>query len=390
MPDIQKMQELYQRLITATATEQELQELYFLADQPENEAIFHEMFASAWSELQEADDKVRTFIMEKEESRTSKPTISRLSIRMRTYWSVAAVLLILVGSYFYFNNKKGVSNTPVHSEILADVTAPQINRAAITLASGRKIYLDSASKGLLVSQGNVRLQKLADGQITYSGSGTTEIEYNTLTNPRGSKPVTLTLTDGTKVWLNTGSSLTYPVAFAGKERKVAITGEAYFEVTDNARMPFTVEKLHDDVKILVLGTHFNVNAYDDETAMKITLLEGAVKVSKGKSGDVLKPGQQAQLKDGNIRLINDVDMDEVMAWKNGKFLFGEKTDIETIMRQLARWYDVEAEYKGKVDRHFWGSISRNVNVSQVLKMLETTGAVHFKIEGKKVIVMPSH
>jgi hypothetical protein len=268
-----------------------------------------------------------------------------------------------------------------------DVEAPQSNRAAITLASGHKIYLDSAAKGILVSQGNVKLFKLADGEITYSGSNTAA-EYNTLTNPRGSRPVAMTLTDGTKVWLNAGSSLTYPVAFTGKERNVEITGEAYFEVTHHTGMPFTVKKLGDDASILVLGTHFNVNAYDDEAAMKITLLEGAVKVSKGTNSSLLTPGQQAELKDGSIRLINDADMDEVMAWKNGKFQFGEKTGIETIMRQVARWYDVETEYRGKVNRHFWGSISRNVNVSQVLKMLETTGAVHFKMEGMKVIVMP--
>jgi hypothetical protein len=268
-----------------------------------------------------------------------------------------------------------------------DIKPPQSSRATITLANGHKIYLDSTAKGILIRQGNVKLQKLADGEIIYSGSST-NTEYNTLTNPRGSRPVTMTLTDGTKVWLNAGSSLTYPVAFTGKERKVEITGEAYFEVSRNTSRPFTVKKVQDDASILVLGTHFNVNAYDDEAVMKITLLEGAVKVSKGTNSSLLTPGQQAELKDGSIRLINDADMDEVMAWKNGKFQFGEKTDIETIMRQLARWYDVETEYRGKVNRHFWGSISRDANVSQVLKMLETTGIVHFKIEGRKVIVMP--
>jgi transmembrane sensor len=388
MADTQKIQELYQRMITATATEKELEELYFLADQQENEAIFHEMFAGSWSELQQADEKIRVFIKEKEEKIVSKPVLRTLSIRARNRWAAAAaVLLILTGGYFYLNNKNANPNTVAQTPTPMDVEAPQSNRAAITLAGGHKIYLDSAAKGILVSQGNVKLFKLADGEITYSGSNTAA-EYNTLTNPRGSRPVAMTLTDGTKVWLNAGSSLTYPVAFTGKERNVEITCEAYFEVTHNTGMPFTVKKLGDDASILVLGTHFNVNAYDDEAAMKITLLEGAVKVSKGTNSSLLKPGQQAELRDGSIRLINDADMDEVMAWKNGKFQFGEKTGIETIMRQVARWYDVDTEYRGKVNNHFWGSISRNVNVSQVLKMLETTGAVHFKIEGRKVIVMP--
>jgi transmembrane sensor len=301
---------------------------------------------------------------------------------------VAAASLICVFGYFLIRNEIAKTDTLAKVEGPTDIKAPRSNRATITMGSGQTIFLDSASNGTLASQGNVEVRKLSDGQIAYSGT-TTEITYNTLMNPRGSKPITITLSDGTKVWLNTGSSLTYPVAFIGKERNVEITGEAYFEVTHNPAMPFAVRKFHDDAKIQVLGTHFNVNAYDDESALKVTLLEGSVRVSKGNQNNLLKPGQQDQMTDGNIKLLKDIDIDEVMAWKNGKFQFGDATDITVIMRQISRWYDVDIEYQGNVRGSVWGSISRDVNVSQVLKMLETTGVVKCKMEGRKVTVMPA-
>jgi transmembrane sensor len=322
----------------------------------------------------------------------AKETVSEIPIvksRAKTVWvrwaAAAAVLLVSLGSYFYFTAKNEKPNILAQTLAPADVKAPQTNRATITMAGGRKVFLDGAANGALANQGNVQVIKLADGQIAYIGA-TADITYNTLTNPRGSNLITMTLTDGTRVWLNAGSSLTYPVAFSGKERNVEITGEAYFEVAQNAALPFIVKKLNDDAKIQVLGTHFNINAYDDEAALKVTLLEGAVKVSKGTRSSLLKPGQQAQLKDGDIKVINDIDLEEVMAWKNEKFQFGDASDIGAMMRQISRWYDVDVEYQGNITGHIGGSISRYVNASQVLKMLETTGAMKFKIEGKKVTV----
>jgi len=191
------------------------------------------------------------------------------------------------------------------------------------------------------------------------------------------------------VWINVGSSLTYPTAFTGKERKVKITGEAYFEVAHNAGVPFIVQ--HNGLTVSVLGTHFNVNTYEDEAAERVTLLEGSVRVNKNSLSQLLKPGQQARINNNginDIKVLNDVNIDEVMAWKDGKFRFGENTDIGTIMRQISRWYNVDIEYKGSVNQRFWGSISKDVNVSQVLKILEATGGVKFKVEGNKIIVMP--
>ena len=243
---------------------------------------------------------------------------------------------------------------------------------------------------MIAHQGNVRIIKKPNGEISYTGNAAKEVTYNTLNVPRGSKPLGLTLSDGSQVWLNVGSSLTYPTAFTGKERKVRITGEAYFEIAHNANMPFIVQ--HNDVMVSVLGTHFNVNTYEDEADERITLLQGLVQVSKNSLSQLLKPGQQAKInhnETNEIKVLDDVNVDEVMAWKEGKFKFGENTDIGTIMRQISRWYDVDIVYKGSINQRFWGSISKDVNVSRVLKILEATGGVKFKVEGNKIIVMPA-
>jgi ferric-dicitrate binding protein FerR (iron transport regulator) len=221
----------------------------------------------------------------------------------------------------------------------------------------------------------------------YNGEAASVVQYNTLTVPRGSKIVELTLTDGTKVVMNAASAITFPTVFAGNERKVAITGEAYFEVAHDKSKPFIVSK--GDAQVEVLGTHFNVNAYDDEEAINVTLLEGSVRVTtlSKKQNVILKPGQMARIT-SKLELLPDVNINEVMAWKEGKFRFGEFASIETVMRQLSRWYDVEVQYKGKVSGHIGGTIERAANISQVLHILEMTGIVKFNIQGRKIIVMP--
>jgi transmembrane sensor len=275
------------------------------------------------------------------------------------------------------------------------VAAPTRTKATITLADGRIVELDSLANGTLATQGNVKLVKLANGQIAYetvSGeivnpSTALRMQYNTLTNPRGSKVIDMALIDGSHVWLNAGSSVTYPVVFVGNERKVSVSGEAYFEVTHNAAMPFKVSK--EETTVEDLGTHFNVNAYEDEEDIKVTLLEGSVKIlrsAQDDKGTLLKPGQQAVVREGeNIHVVNDVDVEMIMGWKNGKFEF-DKTDLTTIMRQISRWYDVEVVYEKKATTEkFGGGISRNLPLSGVLQMLENSG-VHFRLEGKKLFV----
>jgi ferric-dicitrate binding protein FerR (iron transport regulator) len=315
-----------------------------------------------------------------------KPLI--VSFYRKTLYKVAVaasiLLLISAGTYFlFFNHNTSKSN--LGKEAIAtihDVKPPITNRATITMANGKTVYLDSVANGTLATEGNVRLVKLADGQIAYTGS-TNEVLYNTLANPRGSKVLDMTLSDGSHVWLNAGSSIKYPIAFVGNERKVTITGEAYFEVTHNAAIPFKVSK--GEMEITVLGTHFNVNTYDDESDMKVTLLEGSVKVAKGNELGLLKPGQQAQVTN-EVKVVHAVDIDEVMAWKNGFFNF-KSADIKDILRQAARWYDIEVEYKGSVSTdRFKGKVPRDAKLSELLKILELNG-VKFTIEGKRISVL---
>ncbi len=315
---------------------------------------------------------------------------------VRRIAAAAAIIIgIAGGTYFLFNsgNKEEIAKTePQETRFKNDVAAPMKAKAMITLADGSTVALDSVTYGTLATQGNVNVMMTVDGRIVYreQGQGNAAMQYNTLSNPRGSKVIDMTLADGSRVWLNAGSSVTYPVAFIGKERNVTITGEAYFEITHNAAMPFKVSQ--GEMAVTVLGTHFNVNAYDDEQNIKVTLLEGSVNVSYPSplgegQGVRLSPGQQAVLKNnGQLTTNNSADLNEVMAWKNGRFYF-DGTDIKTMMRQLSRWYNVDVEFKADIKSSFVAKISRDEPVTELLKILELTNLVHFKIEGNKITVM---
>lgn len=325
-------------------------------------------------------------IMEESTMRNIQPVVRKM---LWTRWAAAAAVILLLGVGFYLlpiqKEQKELAHIP--QQKTNDIAPPNTVNAVLTLSNGQKIILDSMSNGTVSMQGSVNVVKMADGQIAYQGTSN-EMAYNTLSNPRGSKVISLTLGDGSKVWLNAASTLKYPTAFVGKERKVEITGEAYFEVAHNPAMPFRVSK--GGTSVQVLGTHFNVNAYDDESSVIVTLLEGSVNLSnaKRKLPTVIKPGQQAKISEnGNIQLANDVDVDEVMAWKNGLFYYKE-ADIEIIMRQVSRWYNVEVVFEKPVQEKFYAEVSRNTSVTTLLKMLETTKAVHFKIEGNTITVMP--
>ena len=305
----------------------------------------------------------------------------------------ASVVLVLGAGGFWWvnNNNQEKSLSALKAEKLSSSKdfAPGGDKAILTLADGSTIILDSAKNGALTQQGNTNVLKLENGQLAYTASviKAREMLYNTITTPRGGQ-YQVKLTDGTKVWLNAASSLKFPAAFTGHERRVEITGEAYFEVAHHAAMPFFVRKGEAEVK--VLGTHFNVNAYDDETDITITLLEGRVNVSQlsHRHSQFLSPGQQASMKmDGLINVADDIDTEMVMAWKNGLFDF-TSADIKTIMRQISRWYDIEVSYEGQLpEREFSGKISRNANASTVLKILEQSD-IHFRMEDKKIVVTP--
>lgn len=307
--------------------------------------------------------------------------------------AAAAIILVIVSAAFWWYYPATPPEQPLAKgkAPATDVAAPADSRATITLANGQQIILDSNRNGILASEGAVRIERADDGAITYKGA-VAETVYNTLFNPRGSKPVSLTLSDGSRVWLNSESSLRYPVAFSGKQRPVEITGEAYFEVTRNPAMPFRVS-IAGKGTVEVLGTHFNVNSYPDESNTRITLLEGSVRVALlAGSPTVIQPGQQAVYNNAQpsgtaITVKNGVNIDAVMAWKNGFFHF-DQADLYAVMRQLARWYNIEVKYEGKIPpRTFGGEMQRDLNLSEVLKLLEKN-KVHFQIENNQLLVRP--
>lgn len=314
-------------------------------------------------------------------------------ISMRSWLAAASVIAILTAGYFLFLNKpseqkvlaKTENKLPVQNDLM-----PGGNKAILMLDDGSTIVLDSAQNGNLASQGGTKIVKTEDGRLAYEGSNAKaeqqSIQMNTVSTPRGGQ-YQLTLSDGTKVWLNAASSIRFPASFSGTKREVAITGEAYFEVAHNAKMPFTVTVKNMDVEIL--GTHFNINAYDDLGNVQTSLFEGSVKIVSGGKNELIIPGQQAIVNNQSnaISVNNHIDAEAILAWKNGKFYFND-ANIQSVMNQISRWYDVEVEYEGKINKTFAGTISRNVTASNIFKILEATGGVHFKIEGKKVIVNP--
>lgn len=313
----------------------------------------------------------------------------RLYRMNRFKWpAVAAVFALLAGIGYFFGRPTG-SRPQAYAQQdqrqrFGNEVAPGRQGAVLTLAGGQKIILDSATNGELAREGGARVVK-KDGEIVYGvNNAAAEMAWNTMTTPLG-RQYQLTLADGTEVWLNAGSSITYPTVFKGSQRTVKITGEAYFEVARNKTMPFRVEK--GDVAVEVLGTHFNINAYDDESALKVTLLEGSVSVVSAGDKNTLRPGQQARVANGKMSVTGDVNTEEVMAWKNGRFLFSGM-DISQLMRQVSRWYDVDVTYDKEIKDLFYAEIPRNTKLTNVLKALELTGKVHFTVTGKKIIVSP--
>ena len=310
------------------------------------------------------------------------------------YWAAAvsvAVVLTAV-AYFWFQNKPR-STAPVAQTTVNDVL-PGGNKAVLKLSDGKTIVLDNAQNGVLARQGSASIIKENDSELIYKPFTIDQspVTYNTLATPAGGQ-FQLKLPDGTRVWLNAASSITYPTAFTGTERRVTITGEGYFEVARDARKPFKVTIESGDkqpTEVEVLGTHFNINAYDDEALVKTSLLEGQVKVVSshfnGKQTAILKPGQQSQVDvEGKLKLKENADMEEVIAWKNGDFIF-QSADIGTLMRQVARWYDITVSYpNGMPKDKFSGKIGRNVNLSQLLEILKYS-EVKFELKGRTLVV----
>jgi transmembrane sensor len=298
--------------------------------------------------------------------------------------AVAASLLLSMGIGSYLILKMNPSSQVVETPKIIDDAEPGRPGAILTLSNGKKIVLDHSKNGQLTNQNNTLVSKI-NGGVVYNAGKDAATVYNTMTTPK-SRQYSLQLADGTKVWLNAFSSITFPTVFSSNTRDVRLTGEAYFEVAKDKNKPFRV--FVNDIKINVLGTHFNVNAYGDEDNIKTSLLEGSIVINQKDKNVLLKPGQQAQSeKTGKIIVKNDVNLDEVMGWKNGVFYF-ENASLKVVLDQLSRWYDVDVVFeKGVYNRKFEGEIERSLNLSQVLKILEKN-KVHFKLEGKVLTVMP--
>lgn len=327
-----------------------------------------------------------------------------MPVYRRRSWQIAASLLILLGAGAWFLLNKPSSNKTepiVTAEAAATPILPGGNKATLTLADGTTIILDTAGNTTLAQQGTTKIIKLNNGELAYKDASKENASasglYNTIRTPNGGQ-YQVTLPDGTRAWLNAASVLRFPIAFAGNERKVQLSGEAYFDVAKNSSTPFRVvttnEQNNELGTVEVLGTAFNVNAYSNEPSVKTTLVEGKVKVSTPDSSTrpvFLTIGMQSSFPQDQQRgrniTVREVDTDDVIAWKNGLFNFNN-ADIKTVMRQLARWYDVEVVYEGALpNEKFEGEIPRNSTLSDVFKILELS-AVHFKVEGRKVTVMP--
>lgn len=315
-------------------------------------------------------------------------SLSRKIIR----WSAAAAAVVILASsgLFYYSQMRTENQSQMVELDTGIDISPGGNKAILTLANGKKISLTDAVNGVLAEQSGVQITKTADGQIIYTvlsdplpfADG--KVQFNTIETPKGGQ-YQLVLPDGSKVWINADSKMTYPSTFAvHKERRVKMEGEAYFEVSKNKNNPFIVETVNQEIE--VLGTQFNVNSYKDESAVKTTLLEGSVKIRRNNGmNNILEPGQQAILTASQIK-VNKIDPELAVAWKNNLFIF-ESDDIRYIMRMISRWYNVKIEYEGAIpDDKFGGAVSRFENVSEVLKPLEATGKVKFKIEGDRIIV----
>lgn len=300
----------------------------------------------------------------------------RIKVRpVRRYWwaAAASILALAAGGYTFLHHRP--------KPVIANVTdiAPGSEGGMLTLADGSQLSLDSLKEGTITTQQGVKVI-FKNGQISYQGTGNNSMAYNTITTPPG-RQFHMQLEDGTQVWLNAGSAMTFPTAFRGTERSVKVTGEAYFEVNASAARPFFVQ-VKDDYSIQVLGTRFNVHAYKDESYIQTTLLAGAIKVKS----QLLKPGQELIENDGHTQLLSGIDTTQAIAWKNGTFYFKERSHIDEVMRQLARWYDIEVIYEdGVPDIVFSGEMQRDLSLMQVIRGMDDMG-VSFTLQGHQLLI----
>ncbi|HEU5168013.1 MAG TPA: FecR domain-containing protein [Chitinophagaceae bacterium] len=386
--------------IRQTLTEKEHDELdEWITANNDNQRLFEELTDPVTIQrgLEKFDASDADIVLHRIKNKIRFKEPKRTPKRKWMLYGVAASVILLAGIIlFQVMNKKRKADSTIAK---TNKIQPGGNFATLTLGDGRRINLFESKNGLIDSTNGNEVLKSSDGQINYVSTSVASNAYHLLTTPTGGQYSVL-LPDSTRVWLNSSSSLKYPVSFSEKERVVELTGEGYFEVArhltpnpsplgeGNRKIPFIVKV--GNMSVEVLGTHFNVNAYSDEPMIRTTLLEGKVVVSSetSKVKREMVPGEQATLmKNGEWKIENAVDVEEVIAWKNGMFLFRD-SEIENVMRQIGRWYNAEIVYEGKVDHHFNATLYRKEPIDKLLHFLEETNEVHFKVEGRKIVVRP--
>jgi ferric-dicitrate binding protein FerR (iron transport regulator) len=401
--DQKKLQELAQRYLEGTATEEEKRLLHEWYDKADEEDAEVEL---VFTNRKEGADEARDRMLYALESKIEPVIPARRPVLRRMITTAAALLVLSAGGLLLLSRhphkaplaKQSRADRPVQNDV-----APGQNKATLVLGNGRVVVLDDTSNGAITQEGGVHVDKQHD-KLTYRFSGQPEADdsviNNVITTPKGGQ-YQVVLADGTIVWLNAASSIRFPTAFKGADRRIEVSGEAYFEIARNPGKPFRVfvsttplltpgqAETKDELQVEVLGTRFDVMSYDNERSINTTLLEGSVKVIKGGSENLLKPGEQATYDRSTLHdiRVSEGDEEQAVAWKNGLFQFKE-ADLQTIMRQIARWYDVDISYKGDIPkRYFTGEVPRNVNVSKVLEVLELSD-IHFRIEGRVINVLP--
>lgn len=389
---IDRITALLEKLTSNTCTWQEKKELFTLiesVDDPQLKAVLEAAWLQYNKPVHNLSDYSSSVILDNILQR-KQPT-SVLFIRKWRAAAVAAAAALLIGiSIYKFTGTPSATKEPI--AIVSDIKAPVTHKATITLSNGQQVPADSISAHQLVMQGQTKVVRLANGEIAYQPQGQhNEILLNTLTNPKGSQVTSITLSDGSRVWLNAGTTLTYPVAFSGRERKVTVSGEAYFEVAPagDHKIPFLVNiktNQRDSSLVTVLGTHFNIKAYEDEADTRVTLLQGSVQVDHQQQGLRIVPGQQAKYAAGQQIYVSTAATDDVVAWKEGLFAY-QNNSITQVLRDAARWYDIDVVYAGKIpDDTFTGEIPRTATLTELLQILKMS-RVHFRLEGRQLTVL---
>jgi transmembrane sensor len=375
---------LLHRYYNGTATAAEEEELFaaLRTDGEEEEwtTLISELHATAIP-----DPAYNPALYEEAINRILQPEKATVKIRSyRWYYAAAAAVLLLIATAGYLMRPTVTSrSTPALAALTADVK-PGRNGAVLTLGDGSQVVLDSLNNGIVSTQQGTKVL-LNNGQLKYDASGAAMVSYNTMTTPRGRK-FQLQLPDGTNVWMNAASAITFPTAFTGSNRSITLSGEAYFEVASNAALPFIVH-INNETAVEVLGTHFNINSYQDEANISTTLLEGAVQVKVKQAARLLQPGQQLDInKTSGVATLNKkADTLQVIAWKNGTLSFQDKK-LTAILNMIARWYDIDVIYETTPpDITFVGEIGSDVTLNFVLAFLRESG-IHFRLEGRKLIV----